>query len=543
MVKLSQKIELTIEKIVFGGEGLGYFQEFAIFVPMATIGDVVEAEVISVKKHYARALISKIIKAGKDRVEGNRISFEEFQGCDFAMAKYEAQLQYKIAMVKEVMERIGKLSSNLVLDCIASPEEKHYRNKVIEPFSKHKGKIITGFFQRRSHEVFEVEENMLNSKLGNKIIETFKQYANQEKLSVYDEKKHQGLLRNIMIRTNSSQEAMLVLIVNAKKIEESLKKILLQMPKNIPELKSIYLSLNTRKTNVVLGDKNICIWGEKTLKEELFGIHFHISPSSFFQINVPQTKHLYEKALSLIPKIENKNVVDAYSGTGTIGMLLSRKAKKVYAIEIVESASRDGEKTAKENHIDNIEFICGPVEVELDRLLEEGKNLDAIVFDPPRKGIEESILRKVAEVGIPEMVYISCNPSTLARDLKIMAECGYQVGEIQPFDMFPQTSHVETVALLSKLNTEHHLDIEIGEDELSEIDFSKDATYGEIKKYVLDKYGLKVSSLYIAQIKRKHGLIERENYNFSKKENQRVPNCPEEKEKAIEDALEHFGMI
>lgn len=239
MVKLSQKIELRIEKIVFGGEGLGYFQGFAIFVPMTSIGDVVEAEVISVKKNYARALVTKLIKAGKDRVKTDKITFEDFQGCDFAMLKYEAQLRYKTNMVKEVIEKIGKLNAKLVLDCLPSPEEKNYRNKVIEPFSQKKGKIISGFFQKRSHEVFEVEENMLNSKLGNRIIEVFKMIANEEKLTVYDEKKHQGLLRNIMVRTNSFQEAMLVLVVNTKKLEESLKRILLEMTQRIPELKSL----------------------------------------------------------------------------------------------------------------------------------------------------------------------------------------------------------------------------------------------------------------------------------------------------------------
>lgn len=245
----------------------------------------------------------------------------------------------------------------------------------------------------------------------------------------------------------------------------------------------------------------------------------------------------------MIPDIENKNVVDAYSGTGTIGMLLSKRAKKVYAIEIVESASRDGEKTAKENRITNIDFICGAVEVELDRLLKEGKQLDAIVFDPPRKGIEESILRKVAEVGIPEMVYISCNPSTLARDLKIMSDCGYQVGKIQPFDMFPQTSHVETVALLSKLDVDKHISVKIELDELDLTSAESKATYEQIKEYVLNKFGFKVSTLYIAQTKRKFGIEVKEHYNKSKKENQRVPQCTPEKEEAIMDALRHFKMI
>lgn len=460
MLKISQKIEIKIEKIVYGGEGLGYFQDFAVFVPMTTIGDVVEAEVISVKKSYARALIRKILAAGPDRITNvdpiaeERISFEDFQGCDFGMATYEAQLRYKTSMVKEVVERIGKVDSSLVENCIGSPEEKYYRNKVIEPFAKEKGKIITGFFQRRSHEVFEVEKNILNSRLGNSIIEVFKHLANEKKLSVYDEKKHSGLLRNIMVRTNSFGEAMLVLIIHAKELPKDLKEPLLRMSEHFQEIKSIYVSFNTKKSNIVLGEKNLCVWGKKSIREELFGIQFHISPNSFFQINFSQTKHLYEKALSLISNIENKSVVDAYSGTGTIGMLLSKQAKQVYAIEIVEAASKDGARTAKENEISNIDFICGPVEMELGRLLEAGKEIDVIVFDPPRKGIEEAILRKVAEMQVPEIVYISCNASTLARDLRIMAEYEYQIGKIQPFDMFPQTSHVESVAMLVRCNEE-----------------------------------------------------------------------------------------
>ncbi|MDU3192346.1 MAG: methyltransferase domain-containing protein, partial [Finegoldia magna] len=237
---------------------------------------------------------------------------------------------------------------------------------------------------------------------------------------------------------------------------------------------------------------------------------------------------------------KDKLVFDLYSGTGTITQMLAGSAKKVIGVEIVEEAVEAARENAKLNGIKNVEFIAEDVLKVLDSL---EKNPDIIVLDPPREGINPKAIERIIDFSPEKFLYISCNPVTQVRDLKVFEEGGYKIEEIEIIDQFPKTSHVETVALLSKLNTEHHLDIEIGEDELSEIDFSKDATYGEIKKYVLDKYGLKVSSLYIAQIKRKHGIIERKNYNFSKKENQRVPNCPEEKEKAIEDALEHFGMI
>lgn len=449
-LKKGQVIEIKIEKIVYGGEGLGYYNEFAIFVPMSVPGDIVKAEIISLKKTYGRALIKEIVVKGVERVDSKGITFEDFQGCDFGMLKYEAQLKYKKEMVEEVIRRIGKNSEVKIEDTLASPEEKNYRNKVIEPFALNKGEIITGFFKRKSHEVFQVEGNMLNSKLGNRVIERLKAILNKRKLSVYDEKTHKGLLRHIMVRTTSFNEAMVVLVINSKKIDNSVVGVLKELRKEINEIKSIYISLNNIKTNVAIGKENILIDGEKTLKEEIDGIHFNISPTSFFQINVKQTRRLYELAVSLFGNIEDKVIVDAYGGTGTIGMILSKKAKKVYSIEIVESASKDGKKTALENKISNVEFICGDVNEELKRLVKKEK-IDSIIFDPPRKGVDEESLLNIANVNIEEIVYISCNPSTFARDAEILERNGYKLRKIVPVDMFPQTNHVETVALLSKI--------------------------------------------------------------------------------------------
>ena len=237
-------------------------------------------------------------------------------------------------------------------------------------------------------------------------------------------------------------------------------------------------------------------------------------------------------------------VYDIYGGTGSLGTVYAEQGATVKVFEINETAKNYGLKQTKLNCLsDKFEYFLGDANKTVPENLKYLKKPDLIITDPPRKGLTKKLIENLAKTNCKNWIYLSCDPATLARDLKTILSLGYNILSVQALDMFPWTTNVETVALLSKLNTEHHLDIEIGEDELSEIDFSKDATYGEIKKYVLDKYGLKVSSLYIAQIKRKHGLIERENYNFSKKENQRVPNCPEEKEKAIEDALEHFGMI
>jgi len=543
MLKVADIIQIKIDKIVFGGEGLGYYNGFAVFVPMSIPEDELEIEIISVKKTYARGLIKNIIKASPERIDSHKFTFEDFYGCDFAMLKYESQLKYKKLMVEEVMRKIAGLPDIEISDVLASEDVYNYRNKIIEPFSVYGNKIITGFFKRKSHEVFEVDENILNSKLGNRIIKELKEILNKNKISVYNEITHKGLLRNVMIRTNSNNEAMLVLIINSNKITENIKNLLFRLREKIEEIKSIYISLNSKKTNTVIGEKNIFIYGEESIKENLNGIEFHISPTSFFQINVKQAKRLYDIAINFFDNIDDKYIVDAYSGTGTIGMIMAKKAKKVYAIEIVKSASEDGEKTAKENGIENIEFINGPVEKELVNLINANKRIDTIIFDPPRKGLEPSIIDKVAELNLKEVVYISCNPSTFARDVKLFSEKGYILKKLQAVDMFPQTSHIETVALLSKLDVDKHISVEIELDEMDLTSAESKATYAQIKEYVWNKFQLKVSTLYIAQIKRKYGIELREHYNKSKKEKQIIPQCTPEKEEAIMDALRHFKMI
>ena len=541
--EIGQKLEIEIEKIVFGGEGLGRVDGFTVFVPMSVPGDILEIEIISVKKTYARGLIKNIIKASPERIDSHKFTFEDFYGCDFAMLKYESQLKYKKLMVEEVMRKIAGLPDIEISDVLASEDVYNYRNKIIEPFSVYGNKIITGFFKRKSHEVFEVDENILNSKLGNRIIKELKEILNKNKISVYNEITHKGLLRNVMIRTNSNNEAMLVLIINSNKITENIKNLLFRLREKIEEIKSIYISLNSKKTNTVIGEKNIFIYGEESIKENLNGIEFHISPTSFFQINVKQAKRLYDIAINFFDNIDDKYIVDAYSGTGTIGMIMAKKAKKVYAIEIVKSASEDGEKTAKENGIENIEFINGPVEKELVNLINANKRIDTIIFDPPRKGLEASIIDKVAELNLKEVVYISCNPSTFARDVKLFSEKGYVLKKLQAVDMFPQTSHIETVALLSKLDSKNHISIKLPMDNMDLTSVESKATYKQIQNYVLEKFGFKVSTLYIAQVKKKHGIEVREHYNILKNENQKVPQCSIEKEEAILDALKYYKMI
>lgn len=447
-------IEIEIKKIVYGGEGLGFYEDnFAIFVPMSVPGDILEVEIISLKKTYGRGLIKKIVKPSIERVKNtDSITFEDFQGCNFGMLEYKAQLKYKQEMVEDVIRKIGKNSEIKIEEILESEVETNYRNKVIEPFALKNGEIITGFFKRKSHDVFEVEDNILNSVLGNQIIKELKILLNKSKISVYDEKTHRGVLRHIMIRTNSYGDAMVVLVVNDKKVNDNIKNILLELKNKNDNIKSVYVSLNDVKTNVAIGERNILISGEATIKESISNIDFNISPTSFFQINVVQTRRLYELATSMFEDIDKKVVVDAYSGTGTLGMILSRKAKQVYCIEIVKEAVEDGIKTAKENKIENVEFIAGDVTKELSKLIKI-KKIDSLILDPPRKGLEKETLLNIAESGIKEIVYISCDPGTFARDANILEENGYVMTRVKPVDMFPQTSHIECVARFSAKNS------------------------------------------------------------------------------------------
>ncbi len=450
MLKIGDVIKLNIEKMTFGGESLAYYNEMVVFVPMSIPGDEVEVEIISVKKSHCRGLVKRIIKPSIDRIDDiSKITFEDFLGCDFGMIKYKEQLKYKKLMTDDVLKRIGKLEDYEIFDTIGADNPYNYRNKIIEPFGKINGEIITGFYKKKSHEIFETEENWLQGLDVQEVLKEIKLQFNKQKLGVYNEKRHDGLLRHVMIRKNTQGHLMVAIVIKGKensKLKFALKKVI----EKFENIKSVYISINNKRGNFAMGRENILFYGEEYLKEELFGIRFNISPLSFFQINIEQTKKLYSLGINYFENIENKVIVDAYSGTGTIAMLLAKKAKKVYGIEYVESATKDAVKTAEDNGIKNVEFINGKVEEKIHTLLEEGERVEGIMFDPPRKGIEESVLKSVAKSGIKEIVYISCNPSTFARDMNILSQYGYKLDKVQPVDMFPQTNHIELVSRITK---------------------------------------------------------------------------------------------
>ena len=463
--EVGQKLEIEIEKIVFGGEGLGRVDGFTVFVPMSVPRDKLEIDIISVKKSYARGLITRIIEPSKDRIEDlSKVSFEDFDGCDFGMLKYEKQLEYKDKMLEEVLTKISgiDLENVQVGKIIGSDEKVNYRNKTAEPFFKKDGIIQTGFYSRKSHNVFLAKESLLKSEIAKMIIDKFLQKVNsfsgtKKEFKVFNEINNTGFLKQIMVRNNEKNEVIIIVIVNKNSQYNQLSKILEEMYDENECIKSVYISVKTEQNNVILG-KNIHLFGSQYLEEEMEGLKFKIYPNSFFQINKKQALKLYDTAIEFLNeeknnknngKIYEKTVIDAFSGTGTIAMMLSKNIKKVIGIESVESSTLAAKLTSYENSIQNVEFVNGKVEKELPKILKR-ENIGAIVFDPPRRGIEEIALKSVIKNKIEKIVYISCNPATFARDVKILTENGYVLKKITPVDMFPQTSHIEVVGLLEK---------------------------------------------------------------------------------------------
>ena len=464
--EVGQKLEIEIEKIVFGGEGLGRVDGFTVFVPMSVPGDKLEIDIISVKKSYARGLITRIIEPSKDRIEDlSKVSFEDFDGCDFGMLKYEKQLEYKDKMLEEVLTKISGIDLENVQfgKIIGSDEKVNYRNKTAEPFFKKDGIIQTGFYSRKSHNVFLAKESLLKSEIAKMIIDKFLQKVNsfsgtKKEFKVFNEINNTGFLKQIMVRNNEKNEVMIIVIVNKNSQYNQLSKVLEEMYDENECIKSVYISVKTEQNNVILG-KNIHLFGSQYLEEEMEGLKFKIYPNSFFQINKKQALKLYDTAIEFLNeeknnknngKVYEKTVIDAFSGTGTIAMMLSKNIKKVIGIESVESSTLAAKLTSYENSIQNVEFVNGKVEKELPKILKR-ENIGAIVFDPPRRGIEEIALKSVIKNKIEKIVYISCNPATFARDVKILTENGYVLKKITPVDMFPQTAHIEVVGLLEKL--------------------------------------------------------------------------------------------
>ena len=545
--KKNDLLTVTIEDMGHDGEGIGKYEGYTVFVKDAVIGDTVRVKLMKTRKNYGYGRLMEVLTPSPDRVEPPCAFARPCGGCQLQALSYEKQLEYKARKIRNNLKRIGGFSdAEIPMEpVIGMKHPLGYRNKAQFPVgTDREGRLVTGFYAGRTHSIISNRKCLLGVPVNETILDTVLDFMEEYGVTAYQEDTGRGLVRHVLIRYGfRTGEVMVCLVVNGTKIprQEELVRRLAQ----IEGMTSITLNVNRERTNVILGKEIRVLWGRGYITDFIGEIRYQISPLSFFQVNPVQTEKLYGKALEFAGLIGNETVWDLYCGIGTISLFLAQKAGKVYGVEIVPDAIADARKNAEINGIGNAEFFVGRAEDVLpEKYAREGIHADVIVVDPPRKGCEESVLDTMVKMGPERIVYVSCDSATLARDLKYLRERGYEVKKVQGVDMFPETVHVETVVLLSKGEIDSKkVRVEFSLEDMDMSGFQNDATYSQIKERVLQQTGLKVSSLYIAQIKQKHGIIERENYNKPKSENTRQPKCPPEKEAAITEALKYFGMI
>ena len=451
-IRIGESIELSITGLTNNGEGVGKYQGFTVFVPGALPGDRVLAEVISMKKTYGRALIKSVVDPSPERIAPTCPVFGECGACQLQHLGYQASLSYKRQWVVDALERIGKLSGVTVHPTLPMENPWRYRNKAQFPVALDGERLIAGCFRQRSHQVIDLDDCLIQHSISNRLLQTVKQLTVEFGLPPYDEITGEGLLRHVLIRVGfRSGEALAVLVTTAAPFPAR-QEMAQELMQQVPELVGVVQNINPRRTNVILGEKMVLLAGRDYLIDELGGLKFRISAGSFFQVNPLQTEVLYQTALDYAALTGQETVIDAYCGIGSISLFLAQAAKEVIGVEVVAAAVRDAQASAELNGIRNARFITGEAEQVIPFLYQTtGTRADVIVVDPPRSGCDEELLTTIARMQPQRVVYVSCNPSTLARDLAYLSQQGFQVQEVQPVDMFPQTVHVECVTLMSRL--------------------------------------------------------------------------------------------
>ena len=454
MVEKNKEYIFDIISQGYEGEGIAKIDnKYPIFIEGALKGEKVKVRIVKVNKNFAYGKLMEVLEASEERVNPPCAIYKRCGGCKLQHASYKAQLDFKWDRVKDCVSKIGKLDPSIVKYPLGMENPWRYRNKVQLPIGLINGEVKIGFFAPRSHDIIDMESCLIQDEIGDKVVKLTREWI--EKFNIrpynvdgeYDEK---GIVRHIMIRRGfTTNEVMVVLVTNGEKLPYKEEFVDL-MVKNIPGIKSIIQNINSKKTNVILGLESKTLWGEDTVSDYIGDFRFNISPLSFFQVNPTQTEVLYGKALEYANLTGNEEVFDAYCGTGTITLFLSQKAKKVYGVEIIPQAIDNAWINAKENKVENVEFFVGESEVVIPDLINKGVKADVVVVDPPRKGCDKKLLDAITNINAKKIVYVSCDPSTLGRDLKVLEENGYKTLEVQPVDMFPNTSHVENVAKLIK---------------------------------------------------------------------------------------------
>ena len=543
----NQILTLRIERLSSDGSGVAHSPEGeAVFIPGAAPGDEARVRIVKDCGRYAFGILDELLTPSADRIPVDCPVAGPCGGCSLRHLDYAAELRAKQESVLDAFRRIGGLEVP-VLDILPSPEVDRYRNKVQFPVGVDKNGVpCIGFYAGRTHRIVPCPDCKLQPGVLNEIGNALCAFFAQQGIRPYDEQSGKGLVRHIFLRRGAHSGQIMVCLVCTRAKLPHAEQLCTALREQFPAISTILLNVNAKNTNVILGSENHILYGPGYIEDNLCGVPVRLGPLSFYQVNTLAAERLYGVAAQYAQLTPDDALLDLYCGMGTIGLSMADQCRELIGVEIVPeaiesakaNAARMGDAVAAKSR-----FFCADAGQAATQLAAEGLHPDIVMLDPPRKGCDEATLSAVVRMAPRRVVYVSCNPATAARDAAWLEKNGYHAEKVQPVDLFPRTKHCEAVLLLTKLNVERHIEVDVNMDELDVTAAESKATYDEIKAYVLEKYGLKVSSLYISQVKRKCGLDVGQNYNLPKKEDAKVPQCPPEKEAAIIEALKHFQMI
>ncbi len=524
------------------GSGIAKIEGRTVFVPRTAAGDQCEVKIVKANKNVSYGRLERLYLPSKHRITPVCPVADKCGGCCYQHIDYEEELRAKEQKVRDALTRIGGLDADKLQGITGSPSVERYRNKAQYPVGLDTyGDVITGFYRPHSHTIVPVEKCLIQSEKADRIAGLVRNWMREFSVAPYNYDMHRGAIRHIYVRVGEkSGESQLTLISATRKIP-ALDELVKRLRETEPSLTGILINHNQRGDNVIMGDHTDVLWGEPFLEDRLCGNSFLLSPEAFYQVNHAQAERLYECVADFAELTGNETLLELYCGAGTITLTLANRAKQVIGVEIVPEAVENARLNAERNGVKNVEFICADAGQAARKLAPQ--SIDVLIVDPPRKGLDEAARNAVLKIQPEKIVYVSCDPATLARDLKELCGTGYCFKTARAFDMFPRTSHVETVVYLSQQKPDDVVRVGLDLDEMDITPAESKATYEQIKAYVLETTGLRVSQLNIAQVKRKCGIIERKNYNQPKSEDSKQPPCTHEKEAAIHAALEHFQMV
>ena len=543
----NQILTLCIERLSSDGSGVAHSPDGeTVFVPGAAPGDEADVRIVKDCKRYAFGILDHLRTPSPDRIPVDCAVAGPCGGCSLRHLDYTAELRAKQENVTDAFRRIGGLDVP-VLDICPSPEVDRYRNKVQFPVGLDKnGNPCIGFYAGRTHRIVPCPDCKLQPGVLNDIGNALCRFFAENGIQPYNEETGRGLVRHIFLRRGAHSGQIMVCLVCTRPNFPHADALCTRLREQFADIATILLNVNSKNTNVILGTETHTLYGPGYIEDTLCGVPVQLGPLSFYQVNTLAAERLYGIAAQYAQLTPDDLLLDLYCGMGTIGLSMVDHCRELVGVEIVpeaiesakSNAARMGDAVAAKSC-----FFCADAGQAATRLAAEGLHPDVVMLDPPRKGCDEATLSAVVRMAPRRVVYVSCNPATAARDAAWLEQNGYHAEKVQPVDLFPRTKHVEAVLLLTKLNVERHIEAEVSMDELDVTAAESKATYNEIREHVWEHHQLRVSNLYIAQVKQKYGIIERENYNKPKSENAKQPKCPKEKEDAIVEALRHFQMI